>query len=85
MISTAVSADNRPARLDFGFIYYYYARVGYAGVFLRSPVGRRAPRSGLRTQPTLNDTDYWEVYGKVGWEIVRRSQSAPTSTTRLIG
>ena len=63
-----------PLAFDFGFIYYYYAKeVGYAGVF--PPVAGLAPGATFPAfrngNSTLNDTDYWEVYGKVGWEIVK--------------
>ncbi len=53
-----------PLAFDFGFMYYYYPRevqqwilpgnVGVTDVFTGTPL-------------TLNDTDFWEVYGKVTW------------------
>lgn len=60
-----------PLAFDFGFIYYYYPKeVGYAGV-----LGALAPGATFPGFPngnaTYNDTDYWEVYGKVGWEVVK--------------
>jgi len=55
-----------PLAFDFGFIYYYYARErGYSGdpaaFFPGFPNGNT----------TLNHTDYWEVYGKAGWEAIK--------------
>ena len=54
---------------DFGFIYYWYPNESQ--LFLLNP-----PLVGTTTTPTLagpftvNDTDFWEVYGKVTWTPV---------------
>ncbi len=55
-----------PFAFDFGFIYYFYPReTGHstdpAAAFPPFPNGN----------VTYNNTDYWEVYGKVGWEIAK--------------
>jgi len=54
-----------PLAWDFGFIYYYYPRerqvftdAAGAATFIPGTVW------------TLNNTDYWEVYGKVTWDVV---------------
>jgi hypothetical protein len=63
-----------PLAFDFGAIYYWYPReVGYAstvpGGGTLAP-GARFP-SFANGNATLNQTDYWEVYGKVGWEAIK--------------
>jgi uncharacterized protein (TIGR02001 family) len=58
-----------PLAFDFGFIYYWYARERQ--VFLTDQFP--APATFVRTDfPwTVKDTDYWEVYGKVTWDVVK--------------
>jgi uncharacterized protein (TIGR02001 family) len=59
-----------PFAFDFGFIYYYYPKekqlfIDATGTLLStSPVGA----TGVWT---LANTDFWEVYGKVGWEAIK--------------
>jgi len=55
-----------PLAFDFGFIYYWYPKerqhvTGIPAPFPAFPNGNS----------TLDDTDYWEVYGKVSWEVVK--------------
>jgi len=51
---------------DFGFIYYYYPKeVGYSTF----PGATFPPFPNGNT--TLNDTDFWEVYGKFTYEVVK--------------
>jgi Bacterial protein of unknown function (Gcw_chp) len=55
---------------DFGYIYYWYPRERQ--VFLDAPF----PAGQAVFIPTANvwtvkDTDYWEVYGKVAWDVVK--------------
>jgi len=51
---------------DFGYIYYYYPKERqYAGV--PGAFGPAFPNGNV----TLRNTDYWEVYGKVTWELVK--------------
>jgi uncharacterized protein (TIGR02001 family) len=59
-----------PIAFDFGFIYYWYPKekqlfIDPTGAFLvTNPVGN----TGIFT---LNDTDFWEVYGKATWEAIK--------------
>jgi len=56
-----------PLAFDFGFIYYWYPRERQ--VFLD---GIGAPTFVNTGVPwTVHDTDYWEVYGKVTWDVVK--------------
>jgi uncharacterized protein (TIGR02001 family) len=51
--------------LDIGGMYYWYPRERqYAGV----PGGLPAFPNG---NTTLSETDFWEVYGKLGWEVIK--------------
>jgi uncharacterized protein (TIGR02001 family) len=55
-----------PFAFDFGAIYYYYPRekghsADPAALFPPFPNGN----------VTYNNTDYWEVFGKVTWEAVK--------------
>jgi len=55
-----------PLAFDFGAIYYWYPKERqHAAV-----VGADEPpyRNG---NTTLKDTDYWEVYAKLQWEVVK--------------
>src|SRR4051794_28427645 len=61
-----------PLALDFGFIYYWYPRErGHASLI----PGTIAPGYLFPGYPngnnTYNDTDYWEVYAKGVWEVVK--------------
>jgi uncharacterized protein (TIGR02001 family) len=56
-----------PLAFDFGYIYYYYPRerqvwLDGAGAATFIPTG---------VALTVKDTDYWEVYGKVSWDVVK--------------
>ena len=55
-----------PLAFDFGFIYYWYPRERQ--VFLN---GNTATFVNTGTEWTFKDTDYWEVYGKVTWDVVK--------------
>jgi uncharacterized protein (TIGR02001 family) len=60
-----------PLALDFGFIYYYYAKeVGYASNGAAIAPGYIFP-AFPNGNSTLKQTDYWEVYGKAGWEPIK--------------
>ena len=61
-------ADVGPARFRLRRIYYWYPRERQ--VFLDADPGLR-PSSIPAATWTLRDTDYFEVYGKVTWEIVK--------------
>ena len=51
---------------DLGFIYYYYPKeVGYS----TDPAAKFGPFPNGNT--TLNDTDFWEVYGKFTYDVVK--------------
>jgi len=56
-----------PLAFDFGFIYYWYPRERQ--VFLNG-VGA-ATFIQTATPWTVRDTDYWEVYGKVSWDVIK--------------
>ena len=61
-----------PLAFDFGFIYYWYPRERQ--VFQTAPFS-----SGIGTATfvntglaqTVDDSDYWEVYGKVTWDAIK--------------
>jgi hypothetical protein len=59
-----------PLAFDFGFIYYWYPRekqlfIDPTGTFLvTNPIGN----TGIFT---LDNTDFWEIYGKVSWEAIK--------------
>jgi len=55
-----------PLAFDFGFIYYWYPRESQK--FLSGGVAVLFP-TGLGL--TVDDTDYWEVYGKVTWDVIK--------------
>jgi uncharacterized protein (TIGR02001 family) len=55
-----------PLAFDFGFIYYWYPRERQ--VFLS---GNTATFVNTGTEWTFKDTDYWEVYGKVTWDVIK--------------
>ena len=56
---------------DFGFIYYYYPKeTGYFGTWPIPANGATFP-AFLNGNTTLNDTDFWEVYGKFTYEVVK--------------
>jgi uncharacterized protein (TIGR02001 family) len=55
-----------PFTLDIGGMYYWYPRerqyaTGAPGALPSFP----------NLNVTLKDTDFWEVYGKLGWEIIK--------------
>jgi hypothetical protein len=54
-----------PLTLDIGGMYYWYPREKqFAGL----PGGLPPFPNG---NTTLKDTDFWEVYGKLGWEVMK--------------
>jgi uncharacterized protein (TIGR02001 family) len=55
-----------PVAFDLGFIYYWYPRERQ--VFLD---GGAATFVNTGTAWTFKDTDYWEVYGKVTWDVIK--------------
>jgi len=60
-----------PLAFDFGFIYYYYARERqvFIDVTAGGPIG--APtfvRTNFLWMPQM---DYWEIYGKVSFDVVK--------------
>jgi uncharacterized protein (TIGR02001 family) len=59
-----------PLAFDFGFIYYWYPRERQ--VFVDSVTGGATfVNDGINTGWTFKDTDYWEVYGKVTWDVIK--------------
>jgi len=56
-----------PLAFDLGFIYYWYPRERQ--VFLDGAGAATFVNTG--TAWTFKDTDYWEVYGKVTWDVVK--------------
>jgi len=57
-----------PLAFDFGFIYYWYPRERQ--VFFDSIGGASFYNTG-NGAVTFKDTDYWEVYGKVTWDVIK--------------
>ena len=57
-----------PLAFDFGFIYYWYPRERQ--VFFDSIGGASLYNQGFGAV-TYKDTDYWEVYGKVTWDVIK--------------
>jgi hypothetical protein len=56
-----------PFAFDFGGIYYWYPReTQFCGTGIPPCLGNPAFPN---TNTTLDDTDYWEVYGKVLWTV----------------
>jgi hypothetical protein len=59
-----------PVAFDFGFIYYWYPRERQ--VFLDAPFPTGVATFVPTNFPwTVRDTDYWEVYGKVTWDVIK--------------
>ncbi len=57
-----------PLALDFGFIYYWYPRERQHATGAIPPAFFPAFPNG---NSTLRDTDFWEVYGKGVWEVIK--------------
>jgi hypothetical protein len=57
-----------PVSLDFGFIYYWYPREKQHATGAIPPAPFPAYPNG---NATLSDTDYWEVYGKGTYEVMK--------------
>lgn len=58
-----------PFAFDFGYIYYWYPKERqHAGA---GPVNGFPFPAYPNGNATVDDTDYWEVYGKVTWEIMK--------------
>jgi uncharacterized protein (TIGR02001 family) len=59
-----------PLAFDFGVMYYWYPRenqyANIGGVAVPGAVAPALPNGNV----TLADTDMWEVYGKVVWDVV---------------
>jgi opacity protein-like surface antigen len=53
---------------DFGYIYYWYPKEKQHASFSIPPGPFPNFPNG---NSTLKDTDYWEVYGKVAWDVVK--------------
>jgi uncharacterized protein (TIGR02001 family) len=56
-----------PLAFDFGFIYYWYPRERQ--VFLDGANAATFVNTGVAW--TFKNTDYWEVYGKVTWDVIK--------------
>jgi uncharacterized protein (TIGR02001 family) len=56
-----------PLAFDLGFIYYWYPRERQ--VFDDGTGAATFVNTG--TAITFKDTDYWEVYGKVTWDVIK--------------
>jgi len=57
-----------PLAFDFGFIYYWYPRERQIFLTGAGAVSFTNVGAGILTP---SDTDYWEVYGKVVWDVVK--------------
>jgi hypothetical protein len=57
-----------PLALDFGFIYYWYPKERQHATGAIPPAPFPAFPNG---NSTLRDTDYWEVYAKGTWEVIK--------------
>lgn len=55
-----------PLSFDFGAIYYWYPREKQHANVVGAPFPA-FPNGNV----TLSDTDFWEVYGKVNWDVVK--------------
>ena len=69
-----VRAEQRvtPLAFDFGFIYYWYPRerqVFQTAPFVSGVGTATFVNTGLAQ--TVRDSDYWEVYGKVTWDVIK--------------
>ena len=59
-----------PVAFDLGFIYYWYPRERQ--VFVDSVTGGATfINNGANAAFTFKDTDYWEIYGKVTWDVIK--------------
>jgi uncharacterized protein (TIGR02001 family) len=58
-----------PLAFDFGFIYYWYPRERQ--VFLDGAGAATFVNNGVNAAFTFKDTDYWEIYGKVTWDVIK--------------
>src|SRR6476659_1918461 len=59
-----------PLAFDLGFIYYWYPRERQ--LFFADPAATTvSPTNFGFGALTLRDTDYWEVYGKVTYDVVK--------------
>jgi len=61
-----------PLAFDFGFIYYWYPRerqVWQTAPFTNGIGTATFVNTGLAQ--TVNNSDYWEVYGKVTWDAIK--------------
>jgi uncharacterized protein (TIGR02001 family) len=56
-----------PLAFDFGFIYYWYPRESQK--FLDGSGAAVLYNTG--TALTFGNTDYWEIYGKVTWDVIK--------------
>jgi len=59
-----------PIVFDFGAIYYWYPRERQHLGFPGAAVGANEPQY-FNGNTTLGDTDFWEVYGKFTWEVIK--------------
>jgi uncharacterized protein (TIGR02001 family) len=59
------SAD--PITLDIGAMYYWYPREKQHATGVPGAPFPSYPNGNL----TLDQTDFWEVYGKLGWDVVK--------------
>jgi hypothetical protein len=55
-----------PVTLDIGGMYYWYPRERQYATGVPG-----ALPSFVNGNVTLKDTDFWEVYGKLGWEVIK--------------
>jgi hypothetical protein len=59
-----------PLAFDLGFIYYWYPRERQVFLDAAFPTGV-ATFVPTAFPWTVKDTDYWEVYGKVTWDVIK--------------
>jgi hypothetical protein len=65
-----IRLSNEPFSLDFGAMYYWYPRE--TQVFLDPVTGGLGNPAIPGAIPfTLRNTDFWEVYGKATWDVVK--------------
>jgi hypothetical protein len=60
-----------PITLDIGGMYYWYPRERQHNDFFFFGDGSAPFPSFPNGNATLKQTDFWEVYGKLGWEIAK--------------
>jgi hypothetical protein len=60
-----------PLALDIGGMYYWYPRERQHNDFHFFVTGQAPFPSYPNGNATLRQTDFWEVYGKLAWEVIK--------------